>query len=591
MTYQAPIDDIMFDIQHLSHWSGVRALPQYDGIEPEDIRAALDQFGRFCSGVVAPLSQAGDEQGARLDNGRVTLPQGYDAAYAKFVETGWQSLAHPVDHGGMGLPRAAGAAATEIVNAADMSFGLCPLLTDGAIDALAKNGSPEQKAIFLENLVTGRWTGTMNLTEPQAGSDLSRIRTTATRRADGTYAVNGSKIFITYGEHDLSENIIHLVLARTPDAPAGARGLSLFVVPKFLPQTDGTPGARNAVTCSGIEHKLGVRASPTAMLTYEDATGFLVGEETRGLEYMFVMMTSARFAVGVQGVAVADRATQHAFAYARERVQSRPVDGSSGDAVPIIQHPETVRILMRMRATVEGCRALAIATAGWLDLATSADATLAREADEMAEFLVPLVKGYSTESAVDVASLGVQIHGGMGFIEETGVARYYRDARILPIYEGTTAIQANDLLGRKVRRDGGATARRFAAMVAETARALAAGDAQMQSVADRLDAARDDFEACLDHLLATLGQDANAAYAGSVPFLMLTGNLAAGWQLGRSMLAAKEALARGEAAEFMTRKCATAAYYAHNILVQCAVDRARITDGTASLLDAELCSA
>ncbi|MCA1297072.1 acyl-CoA dehydrogenase [Stappia indica] len=588
MTFQAPIDDIMFNILHVSQWPEVGSLPRYDGIDDGDIRTALDAFGRFCSGVVAPLAQAGDVTGARLSEGRVVMPDGYAEAYEKFVETGWQSLSHPVQFGGMGMPRAAGAAATEIVNAADMSFGLCPLLTDGSIDALSVNGSPEQQALYLEKLISGRWTGTMNLTEPQAGSDLARIRTTATRREDGTYAVSGSKIFITYGEHDLSENIVHLVLARTPGAPVGARGLSLFVVPKFLPEPDGSPGARNAVACGSLEHKLGVRASPTAVLNYEGATGFLIGEENRGLEYMFVMMTSARFAVGIQGVAIAERATQQAFAYARERVQGRPVDGSSADSVPIIQHPETRRTLMRMRATVEGCRALAIATAGWLDLAENGEKTSRNDARAMAEFLVPLVKGYCTESAVDVASMGVQVHGGMGFIEETGVARLYRDARILPIYEGTTAIQANDLLGRKVQRDGGAAARRFAGMVLDTARALAMGDAQAQSVAAQLDLARAQFEASLNHLLATLGGDVNAAYAGSVPFLMLTGNLAAGWQLGRAMLAAKAALARDEATEFMTNKCATASFYAHNILVQCAADRARITEGAPSLRDATL---
>ncbi|WP_372884218.1 acyl-CoA dehydrogenase [Shimia sp.] len=588
MLYTAPIDDIMFDLEHLSGWSEVGALPRYAGVELEDIRAALEACGRFCSEVVAPLGVAGDEAGAHLDAGRVSLPEGYAAAYGQFVEMGWQSLAHGPEHGGMGLPRAAGAAATEIVNAADTSFGLCPLLTDGAIDALTKNGSPAQKALYLEKLVSGQWSGTMNLTEPQAGSDLGRIRCRAEPGADGSYAISGTKIFITYGEHELSENIIHLVLARTPGAPEGPKGLSLFVVPKFLPDAAGNPGRRNAVTCSGLEHKLGVRASPTAVLNFEGATGYLVGEEMRGLPYMFVMMSTARFAVGVQGVAVADRAHQHALAYAEERVQGRAVDGSSAEAVAIARHPDVRRMLLRMRALTEGGRALAMATAGWLDLAEHGAETERAAAGAMAEFLVPLVKGFASERAVEVASLGVQVHGGMGFIEETGVARFYRDARILPIYEGTTAIQANDLLGRKVQRDGGATARRFAALVRETVAALRGGDMAAQAVAGRLERAAADFEASLAHLLETAPADANAAYAGSVPFLMLTGNLAVGWQLARSLLAAAARQAAGEDSAFLRRKIATARFFAEHVLIDSAAERLRIIEGAPSLLEADL---
>ncbi len=588
MRYEAPVQEIMFCLEHLSPWQQVRTLPPYREIDTDDIRAALDELGRFCTDIIAPLGVEGDETGARIKDGCVTMPNSFHSAYEQFVEMGWQSLPHSPDHGGMGLPRAAGAAATELLNSADMSFGLCPLLTDGAIDALSKNGSAEQKALYLEKLVTGEWSGTMNLTEPQAGSDLARIRTKAVRGDDGSYAVTGTKIFITYGEHELSKNIIHLVLARTPGAPAGPKGLSLFVVPKYLPDADGAPGERNTVNCVGIEHKLGVRASPTAVLEFEEAKGFLIGEENRGLEYMFVMMSAARFAVGVQGIAVAERALQQATAYAFDRVQSRPVDGSTADSVAIVQHPDVRRMLLRMRATVEGCRALAITTAGWLDVAEHAVDENRRDAAGLAEFLVPLVKGFTTERAVEIASLGVQVHGGMGFIEETGAARLLRDARILPIYEGTTAIQANDLLGRKIQRDNGAVARRFACMIENTENKLRAGDAMAQAVADRLASAREDFEVSLDFLLETVKQDANTAYAGSVPFLMLAGNLAVGWQHGLSLVAASEAIDQGEQVEFMTGKAATASFYAHNILVECATERMKITGGAPSLLAAEI---
>lgn len=583
MTFKAPVRDILFAIEALSAWPEVLALEEYAGIDLSDAEAALDGFGRFCTEVVAPLSAAGDQTGAQFDGGRVTLPEANAQAYEQFAAMGWQALPHPAAHGGMGLPRAVGAAATEILNAADLSFGLCPLLTDGAVEALLLTGSDAQKQRYLEPLISGRWSGTMNLTEPQAGSDLGLVRTKAEPGADGAYAVTGTKIFITYGEHGLTENIIHLVLARTPDAPAGPKGLSLFIVPKYLVEEDGTPGARNAVNCVSIEHKLGVRASPTAVLEYNGATGFLIGEENRGLEYMFVMMNAARFAVGVQGVAVSERAFQHALAYAQERKQSRPVDGSAKEAVAIIQHPDVRRMLLRMRALTEGGRALAMATAGWMDLGTG---RAGREAADMAEFLVPLVKGFCTERAVEVTSLGVQVHGGMGFIEETGVAQFYRDARILPIYEGTTAIQANDLLGRKVLRDGGETARRFAGMIAETEAALAQGSAKAQAIGASLAEARQAFEDSLAWLLENTPRDPALGFAGSVPFLNLTGSLAAGWQLGRSALSAEAKLAQGEDAGFMARKIGTALFFAQHILVDCSAERRRILEGGTSLLDA-----
>ncbi|WP_164661303.1 acyl-CoA dehydrogenase [Tropicibacter sp. Alg240-R139] len=583
MPYHPPVRDLMFCIEHLSHWEKVSGLATYSDFGLSEISAVLEGYARFCNQQIAPLSHIGDELGAQFDKGRVTMPEGDARAYAQFVEMGWQALTHPVEHGGMGLPRVVGAAGVEMLNAADMSFGLCPLLTDGAIEALLLTGSDEQKATYLEPLIAGRWSGTMNLTEPQAGSDLGRVTTKASPRADGTYGVSGTKIFITYGAHDLTENIIHLVLARTPDAPQGPKGLSLFIVPQKLVAADGTPGTENAVDCVSIEHKLGVRASPTAMLQYKDATGFLIGEENRGLEYMFIMMNAARFSVGVQGIATSDRAYQRALAYARDRVQSRPVDGSSKGAVAIIEHPDVRRMLLRMRSLTEGGRAMAAATAGLLDIAHHQDDA---EIAALAEFMVPLVKGFCSERAVEVASLGVQIHGGMGFIEETGAAQHYRDARILPIYEGTTAIQANDLLGRKVMRDRGETARRFAARITATEKALAAGNDTAQTIAAALAEARGAFDVALDWLLDKSRNDIDAAFAGSVPFLMLTGTLAAGWKLAKGALVAQSSLEAGQDPEFMTQKIATALFFAQHILPDCQAEKTRILHGAGSLLDA-----
>lgn len=583
MSYHPPVQDLMFCIEHLSHWEKVSQMGVYSDFELSDIGAALEGYARFCNEQIAPLSHIGDALGAQFDKGRVSMPDGDVQAYAQFVDMGWQALVHPQDYGGMGLPRVVGAAGVEMLNAADMSFGLCPLLTDGAIEALLLTGSEEQKATYLEPLITGRWSGTMNLTEPQAGSDLGRVATKAVLRPDGAYGVSGTKIFITYGAHDLTENIIHLVLARTPDAPAGPKGLSLFIVPEKLVGADGSLGGENAVNCVSIEHKLGVRASPTAVLEYKDATGILIGQENRGLEYMFIMMNAARFAVGVQGIATSERAYQRALAYARDRVQSRPVNGSAKDAVAIIEHPDVRRMLLRMRSLTEGGRAMAAATAGLLDLAHHQQEP---EVAALAEFMVPLVKGFCSERAVEVASLGVQIHGGMGFIEETGAAQHYRDARILPIYEGTTAIQANDLLGRKVMRDGGETARRFAARIAQTEAQLAQGDATAQAIGTSLSQARGAFETALDWLLDNSRKDIDAAFAGSVPFLMLAGTLAAGWKLAKGALAARAALDAGQDAQFMTQKIATALFFAQHILPECTVEQTRILHGSNSLLDA-----
>jgi alkylation response protein AidB-like acyl-CoA dehydrogenase len=460
-----------------------------------------------------------------------------------------------------------------MINSANLSFALCPLLTDGAIEALLTAGSEDQKALYIPPMVEGRWTGTMNLTEPQAGSDLAAVRTRAEPQADGSYKIFGTKIFITYGEHDMAENIVHLVLARVQGAPEGVKGISLFIVPKFMVNADGSLGERNDAHCVSIEHKMGIKASPTAVLQFGDhggAVGYLVGQENRGLEYMFIMMNAARFAVGVQGIAVAERAYQKAVQYARDRVQSRPVDGSVAGGAPIIHHPDVRRMLMTMRACTEGCRALALVAGAAYDAAHHHPDAETRKANQaFYEFMVPLIKGYSTEMSLEVTSLGVQVHGGMGFIEETGAAQYYRDAKILTIYEGTTAIQANDLVGRKTARDGGQTAKALAAQIEQTEELLLARDsAAAQSFARNLKAARLAFIEAVDFIAGAAKASPNAVYAGSVPYLLLAGNLMAGWQMGRALLAAQDCLNEGEDAAFMQAKIATAQFYAEHILVK-----------------------
>lgn len=589
MELKAPIKDMLFNIEHLSGWAAVKASRVDEGLELDDVVAVLEEFGRFCAEKIAPLNAVGDREGSVFQDGHVTMPSGFAEAYSQFVDMGWQSLQHPCDYEGQGLPRAVGAAATEILNSANMSFALCPLLTDGAIEALLLAGDAKTKKTYLPKLISGEWTGTMNLTEPQAGSDLSLLRTRAERHEDGTYRITGTKIFITYGEHDLSKNIIHLVLARLPDAPPGVKGLSLFLVPKFVVNDDGLPGARNDVRCQSIEHKLGIKASPTAVLEFEGASGVLLGEENAGLNYMFQMMNAARYAVGLQGVGISERAYQQALSFAKERVQSQPVDGTSNRAVTIIHHPDVRRLLARMRAITEGTRAMAAFTAGWQELASVSE-TAAEQSDaaRLAEFLVPLVKGYSTEMAVDVASSGVQVHGGMGFIEETGAAQHYRDARILPIYEGTTAIQANDLLGRKTLRNGGETARCFAVMIEQTEKDLHQGSSVSQDIARQLARARLSFLAAVDHLLEINKTDINAAYAGGVPYLLLAGNLFSGWQLARSVVVAERLMEQGDDTAFLSAKIATARFYADHILPETHVHRERITGGAESLLGAVL---
>ncbi|VVE43257.1 acyl-CoA dehydrogenase [Pandoraea cepalis] len=586
MSYQAPIKDMQFVMNELADLTSISALPGYEDASPELAQAVLEEAARFNQEVLAPLNVIGDQQPSTWKDGVVTTTPGFKEAFRQFSEAGWQGVVHPQAFGGQGLPKLVATPCTEMLNAANLSFALCPLLTDGAVEALLTAGTDAQRALYVPKLLSGEWTGTMNLTEPQAGSDLAMVRTRAEREADGTYRIFGTKIFITFGEHDMAENIVHLVLARTPDAPAGVKGISLFIVPKFNVDAEGNLGARNDVHCVSIEHKLGIKASPTAVLQFGDnggATGYLVGEENRGLEYMFIMMNAARFAVGMQGVAIAERAYQHAVAYARDRLQSRPVDGSSRDAVAIIHHPDVKRMLMTMRSLTEGARALAYVAAAHADIGHhAADAAERKRAQAVYEFLVPIVKGWSTEMSLEVTSLGVQVHGGMGFIEETGAAQYYRDARILPIYEGTTAIQANDLIGRKTLRDGGAVARALCEQIRVTENELRALGGVGPGVADRLAKGREALSVAVDYVLANTQDNANAVFAGSVPYLTLAGIVLGGWQMGRALLAAQTL--RDQDPSFYDAKIGTARFFADHFLTRAPGLALAITEGAASTL-------
>ena len=588
MSYVAPLKDMLFNIKYLAGIEQIAQLPGFEDAGFDTAQAVLEEAAKFNESVVSPLNWEGDKNPSSWHDGKVTATPGFKEAFEQFVQGGWQGLQHPVDFGGQGLPKTIGASCGEMQNSASISFALCPLLTDGAIEALLTAGSDELKAIYLENLVSGKWTGTMNLTEPQAGSDLAAVRTRAEPQADGSYKVSGTKIFITWGEHDMAENIIHLVLARVSGAPEGVKGISLFVVPKFKVNQDGSLGAHNDVHCVSIEHKMGIKASPTAVLQFGDhggSVGYLVGQENRGLEYMFIMMNAARFGVGVQGIAIAERAYQTAVTFAKERVQSRPVDGSIMASAPIIHHPDVKRMLMTMRAYTEGCRAMATVAAAAFDAAHHhPDAQTRKDNQTFYEFMVPLVKGYSTEMSLEVTSLGVQVHGGMGYIEETGCAQYYRDAKILTIYEGTTAIQANDLVGRKTSRDGGQSAKALARQIEATESLLVAcGNTDAVVVARRLKAARESFLDVVSFVAGNSKASPNAVYSGSVPYLMLAGNLMAGWQLGRALLVAVEQIAQGVDVPFMQAKITTARFYADHLLTKAPGIRDAIVEGADSV--------
>jgi hypothetical protein len=593
MSYVAPLKDMLFNIKHLADIEQVALIPGFEDAGFDTAQAVLEEAAKFNEGVLSPLNWEGDKNPSSWKDGVVTATPGFKEAFKQFSEAGWQGLQHPTDFGGQGLPKTIGASVGEMQNSANMSFALCPLLTDGAIEALLTAGSDALKATFLGNLISGQWTGTMNLTEPQAGSDLAAVRTRAEPQPDGSYKVFGTKIYITWGEHDMAENIVHLVLARVAGAPEGVKGISLFVVPKFMVNTDGSLGARNDVHCVSIEHKMGIKASPTAVLQFGDhggAVGYLVGEENRGLEYMFIMMNAARFGVGVQGIAIAERAYQKAVSFAKDRVQSRPVDGSLPGSGPIIHHPDVKRMLMTMRAYVEGCRAMATVAAAAFDASHHhVDAEVRKQNTLFYEFMVPLIKGYSTEMSLEVTSMGVQVHGGMGFIEETGAAQYYRDAKILTIYEGTTAIQANDLVGRKTARDGGQMAKGLAAQIEATEALLTqSGSADALAVAKRLKAAREAFLDVVNFVAANTRSNPNAVFSGSVPYLMLAGNVMAGWQMGRALLVAQDELAQGVDVAFMKAKITTARFYADHLLTKAPGMRDAIVEGAQSVTELAL---
>ncbi len=596
MSYIAPVKDMLFCMKELAGLDAVTKLPGFEDAGLDTAEAVLEECARFSQQVLAPLNREGDVHPSTWKDGVVTTTTGFKSAFRQFGEGGWQGLQHPTKFGGQGLPKTIGAACIEMINSANLSFALCPLLTDGAIEALLTAGTAEQQQAFIPKMISGEWTGTMNLTEPQAGSDLALVRTRAEPLGDGRYRIFGTKIYITYGEHDMAGNIVHLVLARVVGAPEGVKGISLFLVPKFLVGSDGALGARNDVSCVSIEHKLGIKASPTAVLQFGDkggagldgpgAVGTLVGDENRGLETMFIMMNAARYAVGMQGIAVAEAAYQKAAAFAKERVQSRPVDGSVAGSATIIHHPDVRRMLMTMRAYTEGCRAMALVAAAAFDSAHHHPDTETRSQNQaFYEFMVPLVKGYSTEMSIEVASLGVQVHGGMGFIEETGAAQYLRDARILTIYEGTTAIQANDFVGRKTARDGGRLAKGVAAQVAATEQELATrGSVAAQAMLKRLTAAREAFEQVVDFVVTESKSRPNAVFSGSVPYLMLAGNVMAGWQMARAMLVAERQLHEGVGERaFLQAKVATARFYAEHLLAKAPGLRDAIVEGADSV--------
>jgi alkylation response protein AidB-like acyl-CoA dehydrogenase len=586
--YNAPLKDMQFVLNELAGLAQVSALPGYAEATPDVIEAILEESGKFTRDVLAPLNFSGDQEGAQWADKSVTMPKGFKEAYAQFVENGWNALSGNPEFGGQGLPKVISAVVQEMWQSANMSFSLCPMLTMGGIEALELYGSEEQKATYLHHMVSGRWTGTMNLTESQAGSDLAAVRTRAVPQGDGTYKLFGQKIFITYGDHDMAENTIHLVLARTPDAPAGVKGISLFVVPKFLVNADGTLGARNDVYSVSIEHKLGIHASPTCVMAYGDnggAVGTLVGKENDGLKYMFVMMNAARYAVGLEGLALGERAYQQALGFARERVQSRAIEGSTG-SVPIIRHPDIRRMLLLMRSQNEAMRAVAYVVASALDSALrhpDADERIRQQA--FVDLMIPVVKAWLTETGNEVTSLGVQIHGGMGFIEETGAAQHFRDARITTIYEGTTGIQALDLIGRKVARDGGGALNTLLGQMKETQASVAKqSGVSFKALAAALHESIEAVTTAGDYIVANYGKDVRNVAVGAVPFLRLLGIVSGGWMMARAALAAQAKIGAGDTDPFYPAKINTAHFYADHVMAAASGLSKEVVQGGASAL-------
>ena len=588
--YRAPVKDMRFVMDELAGYKELSQYPDFAEATPDMADAILDEAAKFSGEVLAPLNRVGDKEGCKLTPNGVVTPPGWKEAYKAFCDAGWNGIASSPEYGGHGQPGSLAVAVKEMVCSANLAFSIGPLLTTGATEALMTCASDELKSIYLEKMITGEWTGTMNLTEPQAGSDLALIRSRAEPQADGSYKVFGQKIFISYGDHDMTDNIVHLVLARLPDAPAGVRGISLFLVPKFLVNADGTLGARNDAHCVSIEHKMGIHGSPTCVMAYGDnggAVGYLLGEPNRGLEYMFIMMNEARLGVGLQGIALGERAYQQALGYARERKQGR--DAVTGEAlVTIDKHPDIRRMLMLMKSRVEACRAMAYYTSGLLDRAhVITDPEEKKRNLWLAEFMIPIVKGGGTEMGIEVASLGIQIYGGMGFIEETGAAQHWRDSRITTIYEGTTGIQANDLLFRKLMRDQGATARYVFGEVAATAMALGASPRpELQAIAKRLGEALQAWVKATEWLAANAKTGLSGVLTAAVPYLHLAVTVCGGWLMARAALAAAGYLDRAEGDQaFYRAKIATARFYADQMLPQAAAYGETVRAGDAALAD------
>jgi 3-(methylthio)propanoyl-CoA dehydrogenase len=575
--YQAPLADMKFVLRELVDFELLAQLPGFGEATLDLAEAVLDEAAKFANSVLSPLNRSGDLEGARWQEGQVLTAQGWQQAYARFVADGWNALSCPTEFGGQNLPRVLSALVEEMWNGANVAFALCPMLTRGAIDAIELRGSQAQQAKYLPKMVSGEWTGSMNLTEPQAGSDLSAIRTKAEPQGDGRFLLTGQKIFITYGEHDLTDNIVHMVLGRKSGAAEGVRGISLFLVPKFLVNADGTLGARNDVHCVSIEHKLGIHGSPTCVLAFGQnggAVAELIGEENRGLEYMFIMMNAARYSVGLEGVGISERASQTALAYAHERIQGTEAGLRGGARVPIVRHPDVRRMLMIMKSRTEAMRALASVVAVSLDAARLHPQTAQRERHQaFVDLMIPVIKGWCTENSVDIASLGIQVHGGVGFVEETGAAQYLRDARITPIYEGTTGVQANDLIGRKLARDGGSAARTLIAEMRELAAALAAAPG-LTDTAAAFSSSIDWLERAIRYVTENYATDIKAVSVGAVPMLQLFGIVTGGWQLLRSAMIAQQRLAahqgNGAAAQFYEAKLSTARFSTDHVLSQAA---------------------
>jgi alkylation response protein AidB-like acyl-CoA dehydrogenase len=589
MTYQAPVDDFMQALKSVCGLDELIERGLVGEIDEATIRAVLEEAGKFGAEVLDPLSVTGDKTGSKLTNGKVETPPGWREAYQSFAAGGWASLAAAEEWGGQNLPAIVATIAGEIWNSANMGFGLCPLLTLGAIDAIEAQGSDSLKQTYLPKMVAGQWSGTMNLTEPHAGSDLSQLKTRAVRAADGSYRLFGTKIFITYGEHELTENIIHLVLARLPDAPPGTRGISLFLVPKVLVAADGTLGAANDVVCAGLEHKLGIHASPTCVMKYgengEGAVGYLVGEENRGLNVMFIMMNAARLAVGMQGVAVAERATQRALSYARERRQGRSSLSTGAEMAPIIEHADIRRSLMTMKALTQAARAICLMTARETDVARrSKDAAERAAALNRVALLTPVAKAFSTDIGCEVASIGVQVHGGMGFIEETGAAQHYRDARILPIYEGTNGIQAMDLVGRKLPLEGGKVVLDYIAELNRTVEEVRASNRpEFGRMGERLQEAVAALAEASRWIGGALQRDPDNAMAAAVPYLRLFGLAAGGVYLAKGALAASRNGASSAPAPG-AQTIALARFFAETLATAAPGLKASVVDGAAALL-------